>query len=109
MEVHVKELVGDGKELSELEKWETSTTQMSMEPVMILVEQETLLGLVSGRLQLHERPNGQMAIWAMLSEGLRKFCCIGTVRLHNLPNQVANFQIAEGHKHMVSPNSLEMS
>jgi hypothetical protein len=58
MEVHVKELVGDGKELSELEKWETSTTQMSMELVMILVEQETLLGLVSGRLQLHERPNG---------------------------------------------------
>jgi hypothetical protein len=109
MEDRVKELVGDGKDLSEMEKWETSTTQMSMELVMILVEQETLLGLVSGRLQFHKCPNGRMAIWAMLSEGLRKFCCIGAMRSHNLPNRVADFRIAEGCKHMVSPNSFEMS
>jgi hypothetical protein len=100
---YVEGLVGD-----HVEKWETTTARVATELVMILVEKQALLALVSGRLRIFTRENGRMAIWGKLPELLRKFYCIGTARQHDLPSRVADFRTAEGVEYIVSPNSFEM-
>jgi hypothetical protein len=104
----VKELVGDGKDLSALKKHETTTARVAMKLVLIQVEMEALRGLISGRLRSHTRKNGRIAIWGKLPEGLWKFYCIGTVRKYNLSSRAAEFRITEGYTYIVSPNLFEM-
>ena len=99
----VKKLVGDGSDLSELEKYETTTVRVAMKLVLILVEKQALLALVSGLLRTFTRPNGRMAIWGKLPERLRKFYCIGMARKLNRTNRVEDYDIAESHDYIVSP------
>jgi hypothetical protein len=107
MPEYVKGLVGDHGDLSKVKEWETTTASVAMELVMILVEKQALLALVSGRLRTFTRENGRMAIWGEVPD-LRKFYCIGMARRYDLPSRVANIQIADGYKYYVSPNSFEM-
>lgn len=51
----VQRLVGDGSDLSELEKYETATAKVAMKLVLILVEKQGLLRLISGRLRAYKR------------------------------------------------------
>jgi hypothetical protein len=97
----VNGLAGDGSNLSALEDHETATTRVAMQLVLIQVELQALLGLICGRLHIYIRPNGRIAIWGILPGKLRKFYCIGVIILYNLPNRVADFDIAEGYDYMV--------
>jgi hypothetical protein len=108
MAILVKKLVEVGSDPSALKDHETITARVAMKLVLILVEKQALLGLVSGRLRTYTRTNGRMAIWGMLPPSLRKWYCIGTARKYGLTNRVYDFNIVQGYEYVVSPNSFEM-
>jgi hypothetical protein len=108
MAILVKKLVEDRSDPSALKDHETITARVAMKLVLILVEKQALLGLVSGRLRTYTRTNGRMAIWGMLPPSLRKYYCIGMARKYGLTNRVYDFDIVQGYEYLVSPNSFEM-
>jgi hypothetical protein len=97
----VKELVDDGTDLSDLEDYGTTTCQVAMKLVVILVEMKALLGLVSGRLRACSRENGHLAIWGKLPDWLRKLYCIDMVHNHKRTSRVGDFLFAENYQYLV--------
>jgi hypothetical protein len=78
----------------------TFTIAVSM--ILVLIEKQIFLGLVTGKIRAFERENSHIALWTNIPRKFLKFYCIGSLHLHGLSQRFQDFALSQERKYVVS-------